>query len=190
MVIQMKMKRIMVTILSFALVGAVVAGCGESQQARQDTQQDVPQSISQETQQDTIEDKTGEETVEKETAEETVQTIAGYEDNFAVDGKAAKEFAEKVKDAAANKDLEALAELTAFPVYVGLLDVDVVETKEDFLKLGSENVFTEALLKSIEMADIEDLQPSMAGFSISDGSSANINFGVVDGVLAINGINY
>ena len=95
-----------------------------------------------------------------------------------------------MKDAAANKDLEALAELTAFPVYVGLLDVDVVETKEDFLKLGSENVFTEALLKSIEMADIEDLQPSMAGFSISDGSSANINFGVVDGVLAINGINY
>ena len=190
MVIQMKMKRIMITILSFALMGAVVAGCGENRQSRQDTQQDVPQSISQVTQQDTIEDKTGEETVEKETAEETVQTIAGYEDNFAVDGKAAKEFAEKVKDAAANKDLEALAELTAFPVYVGLLDVDVVETKEDFLKLGADTVFTDKLLESVENADIDHFQPSMAGFSISDGGTANINFGVADGVLAINGINY
>ena len=68
MVIQMKMKRIMITILSFALMGAVVAGCGENRQSRQDTQQDVPQSISQVTQQDPIDDKTGEETVEKETA--------------------------------------------------------------------------------------------------------------------------
>ena len=40
------------------------------------------------------------------------------------------------------------------------------------------------------MSDIENLQPSRAGFSISDGGKANINFGVVDGVLAISGINY
>ena len=51
-------------------------------------------------------------------------------------------------------------------------------------------MFTEGLLESVEKADIENFQPSMAGFSISDGGSANINFGVVDGVLAINGINY
>jgi len=50
-----------------------------------------------------------------------------------------------------------------FPVYVGLPDAGVVETREDFL---------------------------MAGFLISDGRIASINFGVVDGVLAINGINY
>ena len=62
--------------------------------------------------------------------------------------------------------------------------------REDFLELGAETVFTEGLLKSVEMADIENFQPSMAGFSISDGGTANINFGVVDGVLAINGINY
>ena len=83
-----------------------------------------------------------------------------------------------------------MAALTAFPVYVGLPDVGVVETKEDFLNLGAETVFTEELLKSIEMADIEDFQPSMAGFSISDGKTANVNFGVVDGILEINGINY
>ena len=107
-----------------------------------------------------------------------------------VDSEAAKAFAEKVKDATAQKDLDALAELTAFPVYVGLPGVDVVETKEDFLKLGADAVFTDNLLESVEKADIDNFQPSMAGFSISDGGTANINFGVADGVLAINGINY
>ena len=124
------------------------------------------------------------------TLEETAQTSEVYEDNFAVDSKAAKEFAEKVKEAAAQKDLEALAELTAFPVYVGLPDAGVVETKEDFLNLGAEAVSTDELLESVEKADIENFQPSMAGFSISDGGTANINFGVADGKLAINGINY
>ena len=51
-------------------------------------------------------------------------------------------------------------------------------------------MFTEELLTSVEMADIENFQPSMAGFSISGGGTANINFGVVNGVLQINGINY
>ncbi len=104
--------------------------------------------------------------------------------------EAAKAFAEKIKNAAAGKDLEALAELTAFPVYVGLPGVNVVETKEDFLKLGADAVFTDELLESIEKADIDNFQPSMAGFPISDGRTASINFGVADGVLAINGINY
>ena len=86
--------------------------------------------------------------------------------------------------------MDALAELTAFPVYVGLPDAGVVETEEDFLKLGADEVFTDDLLESIEKADIDNFQPSMAGFPISDGRTASINFGVVDGVLAINGINY
>ena len=153
-------------VLSFTLAVAVLAGCSKSQQSYQDTQQGSTQSVQQESQQNTISNK-----AETEAVEKNDQTTVGYEDN---------------KD----KDLEELAALTAFPVYVGLPDVGVVETKEDFLNLGAETVFTEELLKSIEMADIEDFQPSMAGFSISDGKTANINFGVVDGILAINGINY
>lgn len=86
--------------------------------------------------------------------------------------------------------MEGLANLTAFPVYVGLPEAGVVETREDFLNLGADAVFTEALMQSVETADIDNFQPSMAGFSISDGGTANINFGVVNGVLAINGINY
>lgn len=130
------------------------------------------------------------EMAEEETTENPAQISERYEDNFAVDSEAAKEFARQIKDATAQKDLEAFAELTAFPVYVGLPGVDVVETKEDFLKLGADAVFTEGLLKSVEEADIDHFQPSMAGFSVSDGGTANINFSVSDGVLAINGINY
>ncbi|MCI9138515.1 hypothetical protein D7X25_27475 [bacterium 1XD42-8] len=175
-----KMKRAVIMIL-----GIVLMGCGKSQQSSQATQEDIPQSMEQEIQQDIAVDK-----VETKAVEKNEQITREYEDNFAVDSKAAKEFAEKVKDVVAKKDLEALAELTAFPVYVGLPDVNVVEKKEDFLNLGAETVFTEELLTSVEMADIENFQPSMAGFSISGGGTANINFGVVNGVLQINGINY
>lgn len=152
-----------------------------------------PASTSQETELGSVPEKTESGTIEKvesEATEEEMQTSQVYEDNFAVDSKAAKEFAEKIKDATAQKDLEALADLTAFPVYVGLPGVDVVETREDFLKLGTDAVFTQVLQESVENADVDNLQPSMAGFSLSDGGTANINFGVVDGVLAINGINY
>ena len=192
-----KMKRAVIMIL-----GIVLMGCGKSQQPSQATQEDIPQSMEQEiqqdipgsgteeTQQETSAEVAGEETAEVETAEQPAQASEGYEDNFAVDREAAKEFAGKVKDAAAKKDLDALAGLTAFPVYVGLPDVGVVETKEDFLELGADTVFTDELLESIEKADIDNMQPSMAGFSVSDGGTANINFGVADGVLAINGINY
>lgn len=113
-----------------------MTGCGEGQQSQQDTQQntqqdtqeDVVQSTSQETQQDTTEKKE-----EMEAIDKTEPIVEKYEDNFAVDSKTAKGFAEKVKDAVAKKDLEALAELTLFPVYVGLPNVGGVESKEDFL---------------------------------------------------------
>ena len=165
----------MKTLLKIAAVcvlGAVLAGCGNGQQ-------EISLTVPEETQQETT------------LATEAQQTEAAqtYEDNFAVDTAAAEEFAQKVKDAAAAKDLEGLAELTAFPAYVGLPGVGGVETREDFLKLGAEAVFTEELMEALA-ADIDNLQPSMAGFSISNGGTANINFGVRDGVLAISGINY
>ena len=159
-----KIKSVAVIALSFALTGTVLAGCGETQQfqqntqketqqdTKQDTKDDVTQSISQETQQDTTEKKEETEAIDK-----TEPIVEKYEDNFAVDSKAAKEFAEKVKDAVAKKDLEALAELTSFQVYVGLSNVGGVESKEDFLKLGAEKVFTDELNQWISDIEIETL---------------------------------
>lgn len=112
-----------------------------------------------------------------------------YEDNFAVESSAAKAFAEKIKVAVASKDIEALADLTAFPIYVGVAEGGV-ETREEFIALGAEKVFTPELIASIEGADVSNLSPSMAGFSISKDGKPNIIFGVVEGNLAIRGINY
>lgn len=112
-----------------------------------------------------------------------------YEDNFAVETSETEAFADKIKTAVAAKDIEALADLTSFPVYVGIAGGGV-ENREAFIALGAEKVFTPGLIESVEGADISNLTPSMAGFSISKDGKANIIFGVVEGRLAISGINY
>ncbi len=115
-----------------------------------------------------------------------------YEDNFAVDNEAAAEYGNLIKEAVAEKNLEKLADLTGFPVYVGFSDGGlVVETREDFIALGGERIFTDEMVSSIDGADVTGLMPSMAGFTMYDGDGApNIIFGVRDGSLAISGINY
>lgn len=207
------LKNALTAALVFALSGTTMAGCGNPSQ---DTPQDSSANISQETSSDTdaetpkesVADNPSDDAANSETdnsAEDAEQNTAGnadsgttddmaqapetYEDNFAVDSQAAKEFAEKIKAAVAEQDLEALAALTAFPVYVGLPDVGGVETREDFLNLGAEAIFTDELSEAVQEADIENLRPSRAGFAISNGT-ANIIFGVRDGRLAISGINY
>lgn len=111
-----------------------------------------------------------------------------YEDNFAVDTKVAAAFADKIKGAVADQDIEALADLTEFPVYVGIAE-GRVEDREALITLGPENVFTPGLMESVAGADTSDLSPSMAGFTISKDGKSNIIFGVVEGKLAIRGIN-
>lgn len=122
-------------------------------------------------------------------AQEKQKSQGLYEDNFAVESSVAAEFAEKIKAAVANKDMEALADLTAFPVYVGIAEHGV-NTREEFIALGADTVFTTGLIESVEGADTSNLSPSMAGFSISKDGKSNIIFGVVEGKLAISGINY
>ena len=107
-----------------------------------------------------------------------------------MDSAAAADFAGQIQKAVAEKDLEGLADLTAFPVYVGLPDVGGVETREDFLALGADAVFAQELVDAVSAADTANLAPSMAGFVLSDGGTANIVFGVRDGQLAVTGINY
>ena len=192
-------------IMGIAVTGLAMTGCaGKTEPAETTAAQETakmeelqPAESMEETEAKT--EAAGEETksenaeaAEKPQAESRAEngSTGGYEDNFAVDSAAAAEFAAQIKEAVAAKDLDALAELTAFPVYVGLPDVGAVETKEDFLALGADAVFTDELVSSVADADTENMQPSMAGFSISDGGKANINFGVRDGALAVSGINY
>ena len=159
-----------------------------TEQADTSAQEDSEQAEDAETGQ---EEQNPEETGGSETSESGEEAVT-YEDNFAVDSEAVSAFADKIKEAVAAKDMEALADLTSFPVYVGIPDTDgIVETREDFLALGADQVLTDELSASVEAADMSGQEPSMAGFVVSGESGRpNIIFGVVDGKLAVTGINY
>lgn len=182
----------------------VMAGCGQDS-AEDTAAQETEQTEEVSTEETEQTEEAAESAPEDEsTAEADSQTDAGdsqaenageeqtYEDNFAVDSEAVSAFADKIKEAVAAKDMEALADLTSFPVYVGIPDTEgVVETRDDFLALGADQVLTDELLESVASADMSGQEPSMAGFVVAGESGRpNIIFGVVEGKLAITGINY
>lgn len=198
----MKFRRLLLAAGLTAVI--VMAGCGQDSAedtAVQETEQTEDVST-EETEQ--TEDAAESIPEDESTAEADSQTDAGdsqaenageeqtYEDNFAVDSEAVSAFADKIKEAVAAKDMEALADLTSFPVYVGIPDTEgVVETRDDFLALGADQVLTDELLESVASADMSGQEPSMAGFVVAGESGRpNIIFGVVEGKLAITGINY
>ena len=125
-------------------------------------------------------------------AEADTQGPALPMDNFEVKTEDAEAFALSVKEIVVAKDMEKLAELLAFPLYVGFEDGGVsVSDKEEFLALGAEKIFTEELLDAVAQTDEKALSPSRAGFVMSKESGGpNVVFGLRDGALAISGINY
>lgn len=123
--------------------------------------------------------------------QETAESVIEYEDNFAVDSEAAAAFGKKVKEAVAEQDIGALADLASYPLYIGFEDGSVtVKSAEELIALGAEKIFTEEMKESIGNADETALSPSMAGFILQTGEGPVIIFGVVNGELAIQGINY
>lgn len=123
--------------------------------------------------------------------QETAESVIEYEDNFAVDSEAAAAFGKKVKEAVAEQDIDTLADLASYPLYVGFKDGSVtVKSADGLIGLGAEKVFTPEMQESVGNADETALSPSMAGFALYTGNGPNILFGVVNGKLAIQGINY
>ncbi|MDO4439442.1 MAG: RsiV family protein [Eubacteriales bacterium] len=137
-----------------------------------------------------FDEKIEESQVEIESDSEAEATNA--DDNFSVASEDAESFAKQVKAVVADKNFEAIADLIAYPVYIGFEDGGKsIDNKEDFLKLEVDSVLTEDLIDSVTNADISELNPSMAGFVISESNgAANIVFGLRDGKLAITGINH
>ena len=180
------------TLLLLAAMCLLITGCSQSGETT-DTENTPPvestedgESAAAQTPEE-IEDTAADGSSESGTSEETPQ----YTDNFAVDDAAVTAFAEEIQSAVAEKDREGLADLMSFPNYVGFTEGgEFVETREDFLALGADRIFTEELLTEIAGAETEGLPPSEAGFSLSTSGRPNIIFGVSDGRLAIVGINY
>lgn len=123
---------------------------------------------------------------------ETDVTEKYYEDNFSVSAEDAASYAKKIQAAVGDKDMDKLADLIAYPVYLGIgQDGEIIESREDFMKLDPAEVFTDDLCDSIKNADKSDLEASMAGFVLWNGEGTpSITFSVQDGKLGIVGINY
>ena len=187
------MKGIKVWMAAMA-AGMMITGCGQSQMKETEASsvQETTDVSTDASERETEAAERETETLETEAMEpEENQAAAGetYEDNFAVDSAASAAFAREIKAAVEEKDLEKLADLTAFPVYVGLDGGQSVDSREELIALGADRIFTPELLASVAAADENSLSPSMAGFVLSDGSKANIIFSVREGKLAVSGIN-
>lgn len=188
----MRKNKFIVTLCMAGVISLGFTACGNPKQD-QDSQTVslVPESITLEATQESQTDLTSQS--DREQSEQTEGISQGL-DNFNVEEKTVSEFAQKVKDAIAQKDIEALADLTAFPTYVGFPEEGIViNTREEFLKLDTEKIFTQDMLTSIENTDISALQASMAGFTMYDedkDQAPSITFGMTNGALGINGINY
>lgn len=115
----------------------------------------------------------------------------GYTDNFMVPEEEITAFAGKVKEAVADRDMDALASLASYPLYVGFKDGGVsAGSPEELAALGTDRIFTPELAAAVEAAGDETLSPSMVGFVLKKDGTPNIVFGVSEGVLAVKGINY
>ena len=94
-------------------------------------------------------------------------------------------FAEQIQAAVSAKDMDALADLCAYPLAVNGEEID---SREAFLGLGADIVFTEERCAVIEAVDVSALEETMAGVIMGD-ATPNIIFKSVDGELRIMGIN-
>ena len=160
------------------------AAVSETPEVASETETDVS-----ETPEATTETETA--TLDTETSDTQEADAVTYEDNFSVDQEAVVAFAQRIKEAVANQDIEALADLTSYPLYIGFTDgAEMPQSRDEFISLGAEKIFTPEMMDSIANADENSLSPSMAGFALSAEGRPNMVFGVVDGKLAIQGMNY
>lgn len=130
-------------------------------------------------------------TAEEPTTVETAGTtdIMNSETEDELTAEQIKAFAEEIQAAVAGQDMGWLADLTSYPVYVALEDGEgsEIESKEAFMELGEDKIFTEILKEQIAAVNPEELEVFGAGVIM--GEDASITFNSVDGEPAIISIN-
>lgn len=99
------------------------------------------------------------------------------------------DFAKKIQRAFTEENLEALAELCGYPVYISIPDGGGFEigTEAELLQLAAEQVFTDKLKESVNQARLDSLEIYGAGVILGDEQS--IVFNKVEGVMMITGIH-
>lgn len=207
----MIMKKI-VLLLAAGIMSAALVACGSEEMdavpSKSETVESITESSSEKSETETKETETKETETKEESGQEESSAVSQEEstaaseenadkyrvgniDNFSVKSEMAVEFGEEVKEVIAAKDLEALADLASYPLYIGFSDGGVsVETREDFIALGEERIFTQEYVDGMASADTGNLSASKAGFSLTDSGRPNVIFGVSNGKLRIVGMNY
>ena len=103
--------------------------------------------------------------------------------NENLDASKLQKFAENVQDIVSKKDLNALADLCDYPLF---LNGEEIADKETFLKLDADKFFSKELQKSISDADPSSLEIFGAGAALGDSQTVFIN--EINGELGITSI--
>ena len=194
------MKRKLAVLGTAIMAAAVITACSgkdakTTTAAEVVTQADTTDGVTDgETEADTASDsETAAESQSSESASQEAALLEEAEDvshaGAELEQSEIKPFAEKVQKAVADKDMEALAGLCAYPVYVSLGEGQGEEIADEaaFLKMDADKIFTESLLKEIADTDVDTLEQFGAGVIM--GGENSIIFNNVDGQAAITGIN-
>ena len=194
------MKRKLAVLGTAIMAGAAITACSgkdakTTTAAEVVTQADTTDGVTDgETEADTASDsETAAESQSSESASQEAALLEEAEDvshaGAELEQSEIKPFAEKVQKAVADKDMEALAGLCAYPVYVSLGEGQGEEIADEaaFLKMDADKIFTESLLKEIADTDVDTLEQFGAGVIM--GGENSIIFNNVDGQAAITGIN-
>ena len=98
-------------------------------------------------------------------------------------------FAAKIQNTVSGRDLESLADLCDFPISITAPDGTslIVDSREDFIALGKESVFTRTLVHEIGIA--EPAEQQIYGNGIVMGNRNNIVINRMNGSLAVTGLN-
>lgn len=100
-------------------------------------------------------------------------------------------FAREILIFTKRKDLESLADLCSYPIYVDLDDGLVIESKKALIALGPDSIFTNELVKAVTECDVSSLTQTKNGIIISSDSVPNITFQSDDtGKCKITAFNY
>lgn len=147
--------RKIILLLAAGLLSATITACGEVaeeasrieetsieitseyEESRSEEVMESEESGSEEVMEsETLEEVGQEETIIPTEEEQETEYQVGNLDNFSVDSELVTAFAREVKTAVADKDLEGLANLTAYPLYIGYTDGGInVQSKEEFIAL-------------------------------------------------------
>lgn len=99
-------------------------------------------------------------------------------------------FATRVQNTVSEQDLESLADLCDFPIQITMEDgrTCAVASREEFIALGRESVFTRNLVHEIGIAEPSEQQ--IYGNGIVMGNKNNVIINRMEGSLSITGFNF